>query len=668
MRVARTRHFTDRRRIHRLRVHRRRVHRRRRVALLSLLGLVVASASPAAAAAAGPARHRAAAAATAALSGQVRDGSALYRRAGDTPVVVPQGLPTVAHATVTIPQLSLSVRTNAGGSFAFRLPAAAARRPVSVRVTAAGLGSWQESGIRLVPGDPASLYVQLDRRPQVLAAPRPGPQRANGPVLPQAYQDCGHNSSGWTSQQETPPAIRVYMTGTGNVVDYGFEFYTEHVLPNEWGSGAPQAALQAGAEAIRDYAWYFILNGSKGTAADVNPCSFDVDDTTAYQDFVPGAPAYASTNDAVTSTATTVFSHGGTITQTSYCSNFVTGCGADSPADTCGELANGTSMSQIGSDACADDGDSWQQILSTYYYSGYSTRNELAAYVFWTGTGSSADLWHAQGPADGSLGSPASLGMGPLGSPPAAGVDANGATYVYWRGQGPQYDLWEAYWNGSGWTGPVNRGMGPLGSAPTVAVTGSGTAYVFWKGQDGNLWEAQGPATGTLSGPYNRGMGPLGSAPAAGVDANGATYIYWEGTAPQDNLYEAYWNGSGWTGPVNRGMGPLGSAPAVAITGGAGVTGGGPTAYVFWKGQNGDLWQAQGPANGSLSGPTDRGMGTLGSAPAAGVDVNGYTYVYWEGSSPQDLFEAYWNGSAWTGPYNRGEGPLGSQPTVAIFS
>ncbi len=282
------------------------------------------------------------------------------------------------------------------------------------------------------------------------------------------------------------------------------------------------------------------------------------------------------------------------------------------------------------------------------------------AYVFWTGTGSSADLWHAQGPADGSLGSPASLGMGPLGSPPAAGVDANGATYVYWRGQGPQYDLYEAYWNGSKWVGPYNRGMGPLGSAPTVAITGNGTAYVFWKGQDGNLWEAQGSASGSLSGPYNRGMGPLGSAPAAGVDADGATYIYWEGTAPQDELYEAYWNGSGWTGPVNRGMGPLGSAPTVAITGNA-------TAYVFWKGQNGDLWQAQGPANGSLSGPTDRGMGTLGSAPAAGVDVNGYTYVYWEGSSPQDLFEAYWNGSAWTGPVNRGEGPLGSQPTVAIY-
>ena len=42
--------------------------------------------------------------------------------------------------------------------------------------------------------------------------------------------------------------------------------------------------------------------------------------------------------------------------------------------------------------------------------------------------------------------------------------------------------------------------MGPLGSAPSVAVTPGGTAYVYWKGTDGHLWEAQGPADGTLNG------------------------------------------------------------------------------------------------------------------------------------------------------------------------
>jgi hypothetical protein len=154
---------------------------------------------------------------------------------------------------------------------------------------------------------------------------------------------------------------------------------------------------------------------------------------------------------------------------------------------------------------------------------------------------------------------------------------------VYWEGTGPRYDLWEAYWNGSKWVGPFDRGMGPMGSAPTVAVTGSGTAYVFWKGQDGDLYEAQGPADGKLAGPADRHMGALGSAPAAGINSRGDTYVYWQGTGPQDDLWEAYWNGSKWVGPFDRGMGPLGSGPSVAVTGGG-------TAYVFWKGQDGDLY------------------------------------------------------------------------------
>ena len=63
-------------------------------------------------------------------------------------------------------------------------------------------------------------------------------------------------------------------------------------------------------------------------------------------------------------------------------------------------------------------------------------------------------------------------------------------------------------------------------------------------------------------------------------------------------------------------------------------------------------------------------MGPLDSGPAAGVNLNGYTYVYWEGGpdSDNDLWEAYWNGSAWVGPYDRGMGPLDSAPSVALYS
>jgi hypothetical protein len=609
------------------------------------------------------------------LEGQVRNGTPLDARPGDTRIIVPQGLPVVAHARVSIPQLALSVTTDSQGRFALSVPAASARRSVSVTVTAAGFGTWTESGIRLSAAGPTSIYVELHHAAQSFAAPRPGRQAYNGllraapsrgirqarPVSgkPNAYVFCGHNSSGWTSQTEPPSTIRVYMTGTGTVVRFDFTFYVEHVLPNEWGSGAPSAALQAGAEAVRDYAWYFILHGSKGTAADVNPCSFDVDDTTAYQDFQPGGPAPANTNAAVTSTGSTVFSRGGTITETSYCSNFVTGCGADSPPDSCGQLSGGGgSMSQIGSDSCAFDGFSWQRILTTYYHPGYSFSSQAKAYTFWKGRNGA--LYEAGGPANGPATFRTWLGMGPLGSAPSAGVDGHGTTYVYWAGTGRRPSLYEAYWNGSRWVGPFDRHMKPLGSPPSVAVTAGGKAYVFWKGRNGPLYEASGRANGSLSGPVSRGMGPLGSAPSAGVDSHGATYVYWAGTSTRPSLNEGFWDGSRWVGPFDRHMKPLGSPPGVAVTAGG-------RAYVFWKGRNGPLYEAGGPANGSLSGPVWRGMGPLGSAPSAGVDSHGATYVYWAGDGNRpNLYEGFWDGSAWVGAFDRHMKPLGSPPSVAV--
>jgi hypothetical protein len=60
------------------------------------------------------------------------------------------------------------------------------------------------------------------------------------------------------------------------------------------------------------------------------------------------------------------------------------------------------------------------------------------------------------------------------------------------------------------------------GARGTVAADPQPAAYVFWAGTDKDLWQAQGPANGSLAGPFNRGMGPLGSAPAAGVGASPA--------------------------------------------------------------------------------------------------------------------------------------------------
>ena len=65
---------------------------------------------------------------------------------------------------------------------------------------------------------------------------------------------------------------------------------------------------------------------------------------------------------------------------------------------------------------------------------------------------------------------------------------ANGDQYVFW--EGADGGLWEGYWNGSAWVGPISIGMGPLGSAPAAGVQADGEVDVFWRGTTGDLWEA----------------------------------------------------------------------------------------------------------------------------------------------------------------------------------
>jgi hypothetical protein len=93
------------------------------------------------------------------------------------------------------------------------------------------------------------------------------------------------------------------------------------------------------------------------------------------------------------------------------------------------------------------------------------------------------------------------------------------------------------------------------------------------------------------------------------------------------------------------------AAPSVAMTTSA-------SAYVFWEGTDGNLWESYGSGSGNLSSPLGLGDGWMGSGPTAAVDNNGYTYVYWKGELDGNLWEAFWNGSAWI-TANRGFTPLG---------
>jgi uncharacterized protein YneR len=587
-------------------LHPRIIRGRHILAFLSLLGLIMALATPASAQVSRSARSQASRPAMLEITGQVRNGTALQGK-DDTGIIVPQGLPAVAHAKVFIPQLSRTTTTNAQGNFSLTVPPATAQHALTVEVTAPGFGTWRETGIKMAAINGTSLYVQLDRAAQSLTAPRPGRQPFNGPArhqphqgsTPDAFVSCGHNSSGWTSQTETPPTIRVYMTGTGDIVTYNFQFYEQHVLPNEWGTGAPYAALQAGAEAVRDYAWYFVLNGSKGTAANVNPCSFDVDDSTAYQDFVPSGPTSTNTNNAVTSTATTVFSHGGTITETSYCSNFLTGCGADTPADACGQLATGSRMSQIGSDSCANKGDSWEQILSIYYYPGYTlTASQNYQIAF---QANNSHLWYDtpsnSGNRDTGLGMAADTSPSIAASGEVAFQANNNHLWLYDPSTGASRDT----------------GLGLEGDTSPAIVSLSGGGYeIAFQANNNHLW-LYNPSTGASTG-TTLGMQPSTS-PAITAIAGGSYEV-----AFQANNNDLWYYTTTNSGNRDTGLGmDASTSPAITAT-----SSGSPE--IAFQANNNHLWYYT-PSN---SGSRDTGLGMdITSSPAiVSLPGNGYEIAF----------------------------------------
>ena len=310
-------------------------------------------------------------------------------------------------------------------------------------------------------------------------------------------------------------------------------------------------------------------------------------------------------------------------------------------------------------------------------------------YVFWRGTGGQLEeAWYSQytrqwsGPIDlnmGTLGSEPSVAISTANAPCDSGQNACGLQYVYWEGTGPGYDLWMAYWDKSGWHGPINLGMGPLGSQPAASYNDPAVLSpqgqeldVYWKGTDGNLWYAYSDSGYTTPGGYSgphaayhngHGLGVLGSSPSAStaVGQNGADYDYltWQGTDgalwnAEFGLYNHAW----LTGATkNTCCGTLGGPPSVAAEAASSAS------YdVVWQGDGGsyNLWWW---FNGRSS-PIDLGMGTLGSAPTiafSGDAANYHLYVFWKGSSDASLYEAYFDGpnGPWHGPIDLGMGPLG---------
>lgn len=270
--------------------------------------------------------------------------------------VTGDGLEPVPHARVRTP--GGTTTTDSHGRFALRIPAG------EVTITAPGLPPWTLRGIR----EDADVTALLGQRRTMTAAPR---ERNNAER--QADQRVRAESCSGHPSDNVPPAnIRILIHGAHDPNGWGipgteqgvrtvpFRSYVENVLPAEWPAEWPEQSLRAGAMAVKNYGWYWAQHWRGGEFE--GEC-FDVDDSIAYQRYVPGNNA-ASTTTAIATTWNKVAHKDAGVFSTGYRAT-LTG----DPNEPCGagREQKPDLLSQWGSRACALEGRGAEEILSLYY-------------------------------------------------------------------------------------------------------------------------------------------------------------------------------------------------------------------------------------------------------------------------------------------------------------
>lgn len=133
-----------------------------------------------------------------------------------------------------------------------------------------------------------------------------------------------------------------------------FTTYCKDVLPNEWMPSWSPQALEAGAMAIKMFAWYHHLH-----PVTIDGFTFDVDNTTNFQAFryLSGEPETNRAVDAIRKQAYTM--PDGTIIELNYRAGY-----RDNPN---WQYRNAQKMAQWGSEYWAEKGRTYVQILQFYY-------------------------------------------------------------------------------------------------------------------------------------------------------------------------------------------------------------------------------------------------------------------------------------------------------------
>jgi hypothetical protein len=247
---------------------------------------------------------------------------------------MPANPPPVVGAVVRVDGTEVA-KSDGNGAFSFVY---SGNGPVTVSTSAPGLGSWQATGVTsAASGETLTMMlnghdVSTDMTPPATASggagsttpapanpsggPGAGTPAPNASPTPSASGNCG----GYFSNTAPPPTINVLIFGMHTssgaavpgtekgVVQVPFETYVENVLASEWVPSWAPDSIDAGAMAVKSYAWFFVNNWPRqGT---YNGACYNVDDSTNYQRYIPGR-TFDTTNAAVQATWNTIMTNGG---------------------------------------------------------------------------------------------------------------------------------------------------------------------------------------------------------------------------------------------------------------------------------------------------------------------------------------------------------------------
>ena len=180
-------------------------------------------------------------------------------------------------------------------------------------------------------------------------------------ALSPATVAAGGSCTGWKSQLVPPNTIRVFRRATGVVEVVPFRQYVITVAAKEWPGYLPTAVIKAGTVAVKQYGWFYALEGRhRSSYKTADGTCYDVRDTTADQLYKPEkARVTAKHPQAADETWDYSIRKGDRFFLTGY------RVGEKGP---CASNATGWKLFARTAIKCANElGYNWQQILRAYY-------------------------------------------------------------------------------------------------------------------------------------------------------------------------------------------------------------------------------------------------------------------------------------------------------------